>query len=75
MSDSYGHIPIHFGIYPSKNGIENPAVEQCIQLLQKSDCIKEAAQKGTELIKKNCRLFNSREIEQLFLSMIPEVYK
>ena len=59
----------------SKNGIENPAVEQCIQLLQKSDCIKEAAQKGTELIKKNCRLFNSREIEQLFLSMIPEVYK
>lgn len=59
----------------SKNGIESPAVEQCIQLLQKSDCIKEAAQKGTELIKKNCRLFNSREIEQLFLSMIPEVYK
>lgn len=61
--------------YASKDGIESPAVENLINLLQKSDCINIAAQQGIMLIKENCKLFNSDEITQLFFSMIPECFK
>ena len=59
----------------SKNGIDCESVEACIQLLQKSECINDAAKLGTKLIKDNCLLFNSDSITQLFLSMIPEAFK
>lgn len=59
----------------SKEGVESPAVENVIDLLQKSDSIKDAARQGAKLIKENCKLFNSEKITQLFFSMIPEAYK
>lgn len=59
----------------SKNGINCDSVEACIKLLQKSECINDAAKLGTKLIKENCKLFNSDSITQLFLSMIPEAFK
>ena len=40
-----------------KEGINSPAVEECIALLEKSNCITEAAEKGKNLIHKNCRAF------------------
>lgn len=59
----------------SKNGINCDSVEACIKLLEKSNCINDAAKLGTKLIKENCKLFNSDSITQLFLSMIPEAFK
>lgn len=59
----------------SKEGIDSPAVEECISVLQKSGCIEKAAKEGTRLIKENCTLFYSSEIENLFISMIPENFR
>lgn len=59
----------------SENGIDSPAVEKCISLLETTDCIKKAAKKGTELIHENCALFNSEQIENLFNIMIPEDFR
>jgi len=59
----------------SKEGIESPAVEECIKLLEKSGCIKEAAEAGKKLISENCTFFNSALITELFISMIPKAYK
>lgn len=59
----------------AKDGIDSPAVEECISLLETSDCIKAAAKKGTELIYENCALFNSDMIEALFTKMIPEAFR
>ena len=59
----------------AKDGIDSPAVEECISLLETSDCIKVAAKKGTELIYENCALFNSDMIEALFTKMIPEAFR
>ena len=57
----------------AKEGINSPAVEECIQLLQKSSCIQKAAEQGKELIQKNCRKFAENEhIINLFNAMIPE---
>ena len=59
----------------SKEGIDSPAVEECIKLLEKSGCIKEAAEAGKKLISENCTFFNSSLITELFTSMIPKAYK
>lgn len=59
----------------SKEGIDSPAVEECIKLLEKSGCIKEAAEEGKKLIAENCTFFNSALITELFTSMIPKAYK
>lgn len=60
----------------AKEGIESPAVEQCIGLLEKSGCIKQAADKGIQLIRENCeKLSESPLIFKLFDAMIPEAFK
>ena len=57
----------------AREGIDSPAVEECIALLNTSSCIKEAAEKGKELISRNCAKFGGNElITQLFNSMIPK---
>lgn len=59
----------------SKNGIESPAVENCIALLETSDCIQLAAKKGIDYIKENCAMLNSKIINDLFINMVPEVFR
>lgn len=59
----------------AKEGIDSPAVEECIALLNKSTCISDAAKKGTEFIRENCELFDSQLISELFNSMIPENFR
>ena len=59
----------------SKEGIDSPAVEECIKLLEKSGCIKEAAKLGKKLITENCAFFNSDLITELFTTMIPKAYQ
>lgn len=65
----------------AKEGINSPAVEDCISILEKNDSIKKAAKKGKETITKNinalCNIFKSANslksaklIEELFDSMI-----
>ena len=57
-------------------GIDSPAVEECISLLQTTDCIKKAAEKGKDYIRKSCARFqDSSLISQLFTSMIPEDFR
>lgn len=59
-----------------KEGIDSPYVEECISLLQESNCIEEAKEKGKELIISNCEKFNkSPLILNLFSSMIPKEIK
>ncbi len=58
-----------------KEGINSNAVEECIKLLEKSDCIKHAGEKGVKLIKENCSKLNSDFINELFISMIPEAFR
>ena len=73
-----------------KEGINSPAVEKCISLLEESACITEAAEEGKKLIHKNCRAFSdyfaARQqssdsskiaalIYELFDSMIPKDFK
>lgn len=59
----------------SNEGIDSPAVEECIAILEKSGCIQKAAEEGNRLIRENCSLFNSILIEELFISMIPENFR
>ena len=67
-----------------KEGIESSAVEECIELLEKSGSIKKAAVEGIELINANCKLFTefadnkskqavqaAKLINELFAKMIP----
>ena len=56
-------------------GIDSPAVEACIALLQTSGCIEKAAERGRTLIQENCARFNSDSIKELFTSMIPENFR
>ena len=56
-------------------GIESPAVEGCIELLQGSGCIEKAAERGRTLIEQSCERFNSAQIKELFTSMIPENFR
>lgn len=65
----------------AKEGIDSPAVEQCIAVLEKNDAIQRAAKKGTETIEKNIGILtdvygnansseSARLIKQLFEEMI-----
>lgn len=56
-------------------GIDSPAVEECITLLETSGCIKEAAKQGSKLIADNCALLKSEKILNLFTAMIPAEFK
>lgn len=53
-------------------GINSPAVEKCISLLEEKNSIKAALEIGLKLIEENSKKFNSKEIENLFLNMIPK---
>ena len=57
------------------NGIDSPAVEDCIKLLQTSGCIEKAAERGKKLIEESCARFDSEQIKELFTSMIPENFR
>ena len=60
----------------ASQGIDSPAVEECIKLLESSGCIDQAAEKGRVLIQKSCAQFGDAPlITQLFTSMIPEEYR
>ncbi|MCQ2575768.1 MAG: polyprenyl synthetase family protein [Treponema sp.] len=68
----------------AKEGIDSPAVEKCIAVLETSGCIQEAAAQGKNLIQENCQLIgnyykNGKEISDLivtlFNSMIPEAFR
>ena len=59
----------------SREGIDSVAVEECISLLEKSGCIKEAAIEGKKLITENLDFFKSDLISDLFKSMIPEDFR
>ena len=60
----------------AKEGIDSPAVEKCIALLETSGCIQKACQQGKKLIEENCKLLeDSPLIFELFNSMIPEAFK
>lgn len=65
----------------AKEGIDSPAVEQCIEILEKSDAIQEAQKKGTETIEKNVEILadvfgnansskSAKLIKELFEEMI-----
>ncbi len=56
-------------------GIDSPAVEECIKLLESSGCIEKAAEQGRNLIQESCARFNSTQIQELFTSMIPENFR
>ena len=56
-------------------GIDSPAVEECIALLQSSGCIEKAAERGRKLIEESCSRFNVPQITELFTSMIPENFR
>ena len=59
-----------------KEGINSPAVEECISLLQKSNCIQIAAEQGKKLIQENCSKFADNPlITELFNEMIPKEYR
>ncbi len=59
-----------------RQGIDSPAVEECIALLNTSTCIKDAAEEGKRLISQNCAQFDGEPlITQLFDSMIPEKFR
>ena len=59
----------------ASDGIESPAVEGCIALLQESGCIEKAAERGRTLIEESCARFSSEQIKELFTSMIPENFR
>ena len=59
----------------SEEGIDSPAVEECISLLESSECITTAAKEGSGLIADNCALLQSEKIFKLFTSMIPPEFK
>ncbi len=59
----------------AKEGIDSPAVEKCISLLEKSGCIKDAAEEGRKVISENLAFFNSDLISELFTSMIPKDFR
>ena len=56
-------------------GIDSPAVENCISLLQTSGCIEKAAERGRTLIEESSARFDSPQIKELFTSMIPENFR
>ena len=60
----------------AREGINSPAVEECIALLNTTTCIQQAAEEGKKLIQTNCAKFAENQlITELFNSMIPKEYK
>lgn len=59
----------------AENGIDHPSVENCIKLLETSNCIQDAAKEGTALIRANSCKMNSDLINDLFISMVPEAFR
>ena len=60
----------------AEEGINSPAVEECIKLLNTSNCILQAAEQGKILIQKNCKKFSANPlITQLFNTLIPLEYR
>ena len=59
----------------SIEGIDSPAVEECIRLLESSGCIQKAAERGRKLIEESSARFDSPLITELFTSMIPENFR
>lgn len=55
----------------AKDGIDSPAVERCIEILESRGAIKNAAEKGIALIEKNAGALQSEDIKSLFMSMVP----
>ena len=55
----------------AKEGINSPSVDSCIQLLKKYGFIDQAAEKGILLIKENSAKLHSKDIQELFISMVP----
>ena len=59
-----------------REGINSPAVEECIALLNTSNCIQKAAEQGKKLIQTNCAKFSQNPlITELFDTMIPKEFK
>lgn len=66
-----------------KEGIESPAVEECISLLESSGCIGKAWEEGVKVIDEACHTFHELGgvagktfadlIEELFKAMIPKL--
>lgn len=60
----------------SEEGIDSPAVEECIKLLETSDCIQKACEQGKKVILENCSKFkDSPLISDLFTTMIPKEFR
>lgn len=59
----------------AKEGIDSPAVEDCIKVLESSKCINSAAEIGVKFIQENCEKLQSPLIQKLFTSMIPEDFR
>lgn len=57
----------------AQEGINSSAIEECIKLLNKSDCINKSLKMGVDFIEQNCILLKSQEINDLFSSMIPKI--
>ena len=68
-------LATYFMEQAAKEGIDSPAVEKCISLLEKSGCIKDAAEEGRKVISENLAFFNSDLISELFSSMIPKDFR
>ena len=58
-----------------KEGINSPAVEECISILAGSKCVEKAGSEGSALIGEGCRKLGNPLINELFTSMIPESFK
>jgi octaprenyl-diphosphate synthase len=67
-----------------EEGIDSRAVEECISVLETSDCIQLAAKEGISLIKTSCQKFGSllkcdeknlELIKNLFEKMVPGQFK
>lgn len=67
-----------------EEGIDSSAVEECISVLETSDCIQLAAKEGISLIKSSCQKFGSllkcdekilELIKNLFEKMVPGQFK
>lgn len=55
-----------------QNGITSSSIEKCISLLEEKNSIKQAFDIGLKLIEENSKKLNSKEIETLFMNMIPK---
>lgn len=66
-----------------RDGIDSPAVEECISILEKSGCINRAWEEGVKIINRTCSDFKELAdkdgisfaslIEELFMAMVPKL--